>query len=47
MSLFGLFNLGKGFREHFRIDAALDDTLREDVFVFRKLVFLVYIVFVV
>lgn len=39
MSLFGLFNLGKGFREHFRIDAALDNTLREDVYRIRHEVY--------
>ncbi len=39
MSLFERFNLGSGFRQHFRIDAATDDALRDDVFRIRHEVY--------
>lgn len=39
MSLFESFNLGHGFRKYFRIDAALDDALRNDVFRIRHEVY--------
>lgn len=39
MSLFERFNLGHGFRTYFRIDAALDDVLRDDVYRIRHEVY--------
>lgn len=39
MSLFERFNLGYGFRQYFRIDAATDDALRDDVYRIRHQVY--------
>lgn len=39
MQLFERFNLGYGFRKYFRIDAALDDGLRNDVYRIRHEVY--------
>ncbi len=39
MSLFERFNLGHGFRKYFRIDAALDEALQDDVFRIRHEVY--------
>lgn len=39
MSFLARFNLGYGFRQYFRIDAALDDTRRDDVYRIRHEVY--------
>lgn len=39
MSMFERFNLGHGFSKYFRIDAALDDALRDDVYCIRHKVY--------
>lgn len=39
MSIFDRFNLGHGFRKYFRIDAALDEALRDDVYRIRHEVY--------
>lgn len=39
MALLDNFNLGHGFRRYFRIDAALDEALRDDVFRIRHAVY--------
>ena len=39
MKLFDRFNLGHGFRKYFRVQAAVSDTLRDDVYRIRHEVY--------